>query len=644
VSEVGAPPEVWAILGIAPTRDTALIRKAYAAHLKQSHPEENPSRFQRLRAAYETALRMAKMVAAGAVPHPKGLPSDSGATTALATPPTAMAAPQDDREINSLFDELARLLKSPDALDPTAYQHALDALLNSPAAFHIGAWGSLERRLAQLILESVPKSDTVAASLVKRLGWAHADVSTRRAKEVLAVVTRVADLEAVGKLQTGTDPGARAFQLLSRPAPKSWLVRRARAFLLDDAMQDFFQKVLRLRPSVGGWLDQTSVVLWMRIFGRPHVRLRALIAMPVFSFLAIIGALAAVGRGAIPDDSRRTAILAAACVGPVIVLLRLYAFGWPAHLLLVKLKGKPPPTWIRWGWLPASAVGVVLVSSLGVSLLATAFSIMLVLCFLVWASVAASPIFVAEGLSFTQKWRFSIVRNLVMLLWMILVFFTIGIPAGIVVAGALGASDIAGLPLSKMWILDVPKRTRRQLLGALLIVTVTALYSLWSSAADAKNWARFSTALVTAVVLLHRPVQANLSARAAELRLRLMAFVLVPAYAILGPYLSDHPALALRWMGTLLVIGVMVVVVLSIFKELMSDRMTTKVALVSRLLSGFFNRQSALLPTTLGLALLGGGGYGLLVLANYQGVDWVLYAAVAGTGLYVLKRTFSVAD
>jgi curved DNA-binding protein CbpA len=61
VSEVGAPQEVWAILGIAPTRDPALIRKAYAAQLKQSHPEENPSGFQRLRAAYETALRMAKI-------------------------------------------------------------------------------------------------------------------------------------------------------------------------------------------------------------------------------------------------------------------------------------------------------------------------------------------------------------------------------------------------------------------------------------------------------------------------------------------------------------------------------------------------------------------------------------------------------
>jgi len=72
--------------------------------------------------------------------------------------------------------------------------------------------------------------------------------------------------------------------------------------------------------------------------------------------------------------------------------------------------------------------------------------------------------------------------------------------------------------------------------------------------------------------------------------------------------------------------------------------MMTKAALAGGSFSGFFNRQSALLPTALGLALLGGGGYGLLVLSNYEGVDWVIYAAVAGTGLYVLKRTFSVAD
>jgi hypothetical protein len=51
----------------------------------------------------------------------------------------------------------------------------------------------------------------------------------------------------------------------------------------------------------------------------------------------------------------------------------------------------------------------------------------------------------------------------------------------------------------------------------------------------------------------------------------------------------------------LLVMGLTVVVVLSIFKEFMSDRMMTKAALASRSFSGFFNRQSALLPMALGL-------------------------------------------
>jgi hypothetical protein len=72
----------------------------------------------------------------------------------------------------------------------------------------------------------------------------------------------------------------------------------------------------------------------------------------------------------------------------------------------------------------------------------------------------------------------------------------------------------------------------------------------------------------------------------------------------------------------------------------------TKVALGNRLLSSFFNRQSDNLRSYQRHWdwLLGGGGYGLLVLSSYEGADWFLYAAVAGTGLYVLKRTFFVAE
>ena len=50
----------WQLLGIAQTRDERAIKRAYAALLKQTRPEDDPAGFQRLRECRDWALRWAR--------------------------------------------------------------------------------------------------------------------------------------------------------------------------------------------------------------------------------------------------------------------------------------------------------------------------------------------------------------------------------------------------------------------------------------------------------------------------------------------------------------------------------------------------------------------------------------------------------
>jgi hypothetical protein len=60
----------------------------------------------------------------------------------------------------------------------------------------------------------------------------------------------------------------------------------------------------------------------------------------------------------------------------------------------------------------------------------------------------------------------------------------------------------------------------------------------------------------------------------------------------------------------------------------------------------FCSQDSPFLPTAVGLLLSIAGLYGMLFLVNEENVviDWTFFGALLGTGLYILKRTFSVVD
>jgi hypothetical protein len=501
----------------------------------------------------------------------------------------------------------------------------------------------LDRRLAQLLLDSIPRSDAVAATVVQRLRWNHADVATRRPKEVIAVVTRVADLDVVGKLRVGTDPDARAFQLLSQPAPASWLVRRLKVFFVDQGVRDFLQKTVPARPTLTLWLDKASVATWMEIFGRPYVTRRALLAMPVYSGIALLVTFIARNNGEIAQNWVGAALLLAIFAGPILALLKVYVFSWPILLSLRRLKGKVPPQWVRLGWLPASVASVVVVGIAGPGWPAAVLSLILSGGLLVWSSVASYPVFIAEGLTFTQKLRLSFTRNRLMLVWIGIVVWAVGLPAGIATAGAVGASEIAGIVIARIWMLDVAARVRHWFVGGLSMLAVGALAAVWWIEGSPRQ-VGFSTALVTATVLLQRPMVFALRSRLVQVWTIgiLPAYLIANLFANAGRGTTLTARLTTQLAGSYLLIGAAIAIISYLFQEVMPTRARASVDQSEGPLARFFDQESPVLPVILGLALLGGGGYGLLVLSNYTGVDWMVYIVLAGAGGYVLKRTFAV--
>ncbi len=51
---------IWESLGIHATKDTSIIKAAYAGKAKECHPEEQPEEFQQLQKAYKAAIKYAK--------------------------------------------------------------------------------------------------------------------------------------------------------------------------------------------------------------------------------------------------------------------------------------------------------------------------------------------------------------------------------------------------------------------------------------------------------------------------------------------------------------------------------------------------------------------------------------------------------
>jgi len=151
----------WEELGIEPTGEDGLIRKAYAARLKRTRPEDDPAGFGRLRAAYEAALALARQIAAQAP-----MRSEHRAESPIAVPappPEPLLPPEGEaamREVvNALngrkTEEAARLLEAA----------SIANLLSLRAEF------GLKHRLAMTLLADQAVTTERLIEIATQFGW-----------------------------------------------------------------------------------------------------------------------------------------------------------------------------------------------------------------------------------------------------------------------------------------------------------------------------------------------------------------------------------------------------------------------------------------------------------------------------------------
>ncbi|MDO5290365.1 MAG: J domain-containing protein [Pseudomonadota bacterium] len=161
----------WQVLGLPPDSDRTAIKKAYAARLKHTRPDDDAQAYQALRQAYEAALQWANTPAA---PPITGMAEDTADTAR----PAASAAEQASEASGTpplptphqLAQQLYAALHSTyDNVDPRAvWQHTAQALDALP--LHWQHWASHE--FAQLLLHSHARMpDWLQLALLQRFDW-----------------------------------------------------------------------------------------------------------------------------------------------------------------------------------------------------------------------------------------------------------------------------------------------------------------------------------------------------------------------------------------------------------------------------------------------------------------------------------------
>ena len=480
---------IWDELGIAPTNDRAALRRAYAQRLRVTHPEDDPEGFQRLRAAYEHALFIARYEQADEEPAPPPAPAPSDidnepGSTELSAPEVGDESAHDNNPIlpPDIALALARLDQCLHAEPPNGadLEAAATALCETALQHPIVAQHDAEAHVAELAIRTRPRSDAVLPILHSRFHWKADDRGSNYPYSIAAACARVEDLREKQQLELGYHWRHAPWRELRR-APKPWRWRILMSVTsLENNVRELLRHLRHSHESLVGDLHPDSVEWWDAYFARPRPLL--VLTLPLFILTFILACLLIAPRyekGALAIPG--WASLAGALVSAGGIAGHLYLLQWPAQLWRARPQSQargfalacllasflltvvgfrvPLPAWATW--------------SLGIAGLAC-----------IWWSYVVLPAFYADnGRNAFVRIGFGLLRNVPMLIWLLFVAGT-G-PEQLRLGSVVAAMTLFGVialgiwPLEEIWSYELTRRQRTRWAVAILAIVGTIAAATW---------------------------------------------------------------------------------------------------------------------------------------------------------------------
>ena len=321
---------MWDVLAIAPTDDPKVIRRAYAARLKQIDPDRDRETFVRLRQALEWALASARQPPRRPPPPPEPAPADD-ATPSMAV--EVAQAPQPRYEVRIFPAQSPVAFRQPPApplpniAEERANERALligleaalqrhDAREASQLYVRAAATGALplgdaERMLARLFtvaLEDASFDGPAFRALAKSFGWDRPDLDSATVAAVRQrVMTRLAAEDWYDAL-VGIADRKRWWFWGRRSRVARLMLRRIRGWGLLRIDRPALRATLDALKPHESWLRDRIAPEWVATLER-RMRRRELIASGAstafFAFLLLDAAIVIIGGlvGAIKEDA-----------------------------------------------------------------------------------------------------------------------------------------------------------------------------------------------------------------------------------------------------------------------------------------------------------------------------------------------------